>query len=89
MYGLKIAGTDQVLFGPIPILINGSQNYLEHCQTVRVSMLGSVSGCKLSIYRVYFVNHMAILLHPIFHVLSCFPVMMDQCAFILQMICLW
>ena len=32
MYKLKLAGKDQVSFGPVPVLnTDGSQNYLEHC----------------------------------------------------------
>ena len=31
MYGLKIANTDQVSFGPTSTRTEGSQNYLEHC----------------------------------------------------------
>ena len=38
MYGLKIAGKDQVSFGPGSTHTDGSQNYLEHCHRLLASL---------------------------------------------------
>ena len=45
MYRLKIAGTDQVSFGPVPVLSDGSQSYLEHCKGTN-NRLHNFAGCR-------------------------------------------
>ena len=62
MYGLKIAGTDHVSFGPVPVPSDGCQNYLEHCVKVHVHFLtvcimqasNTASVCTHGISMIFF-----------------------------------